>query len=143
MSAGHVNRQLRSARLTRVQLRRSTSAKPQLREETRTGRFTIMNKHRTASVVLWVAVLAAVGAPTARASVVDCAVYADYPNIKVSSARNMTCGQASNLMKSYRGNISRRFTVRAFTCTQQSGGQFGGQWRCAKGSRAFRFEFRD
>jgi hypothetical protein len=117
--------------------------KPQLRDETRSGRFTIMNGHRTATLVLWVTVLAAVGAPAARASVVDCAVYADYPNTKVTSARNMTCGQAANLMKSYRGNISRRFTVRAFTCTQQRGGQFGGQWRCVRASRAFRFEFRD
>jgi len=55
----------------------------------------------------------------------------------------MSCTSAVRVMKSNRGDISRTFTVQGFTCTQVSGGQFGGQWRCVKGARAFRFEFKD
>jgi hypothetical protein len=95
------------------------------------------------SVPVGLAVLALVPAATAQAKVVDCSTYADYPNIKISSARGMTCAASVKVMKSYRGDISRTFKVQAFTCGQVSGSQFGGQWRCVNGARAFRFEFKD
>ncbi|WCB96237.1 hypothetical protein DSM104299_04994 [Baekduia alba] len=79
----------------------------------------------------------------AQAKVVDCSSYSDYPNTQISSARGMTCAAATKVMKSYRGNISKSFKVQAFRCTQVSGSQFGGQWRCAAGAKAFRFEFKD
>jgi hypothetical protein len=91
-------------------------------------------------------VVAAALVPTAaaaQAKVVDCSTYADYPNIKISSARGMTCAAAVKVMKSYRGNISPTIHVQGFTCRQVGGGQFGGQWRCVTGARAFRFEFKD
>jgi hypothetical protein len=56
----------------------------------------------------------------------------------------MTCRAAVREMRSYRGNISRRFrTPGGFRCSRVSGGPLGGQWRCARAPRAFRFEFGD
>jgi hypothetical protein len=89
------------------------------------------------------ALLAPIPAGAAQAKVVDCSTYADFPNTKISSARGMTCAAAVKVMKSYRGEISRAFTVQAFRCRQVSGSQYGGQWRCVRGARAFRFEFKD
>jgi hypothetical protein len=82
-------------------------------------------------------------ATAAQAKVVDCSSYADFPNTKISSARGMTCAAATKVMKSYRGEISKHFTVKGFRCGQVSGSPFGGQWRCVSGSKAFRFEFKD
>jgi hypothetical protein len=76
--------------------------------------------------------------------VVDCNAWASYPNIKISSARNMSCRAAVLDMRRYRGQIFRRFrTPGGFVCTRVSGGQFGGQWRCVSGAKAYRFEFGD
>jgi hypothetical protein len=77
------------------------------------------------------------------AAVVDCHSYSDYPNTLISSARGLTCVAAVKIMKSYRGDISKSFTVKTYRCTQVSGSQYGGQWRCARGAKAFRFEFKD
>jgi hypothetical protein len=79
----------------------------------------------------------------AAAQVVDCHTYSDYPNTMISSARGLTCAAATKIMKSYRGDISRTFTVRTYRCSQVSGSQYGGQWRCVHGAKAFRFEFKD
>jgi hypothetical protein len=97
--------------------------------------------------------LAGLAAPTSAAAdgsaahqdtVVDCDVYAHYPNVLISSARNMTCRRAARDMRRYRGSIKRRFrTPGGFRCTQQSGVPEGGQWRCVKRRRAYRFEFGD
>ena len=84
--------------------------------------------------------------PEAKAAitVVDCDLYAYYPNVLISSAREMTCRQARRDMRRYRGSISRTFrTPGGFRCRQVSGVPQGGQWRCVKGSRAYRFEFGD
>jgi hypothetical protein len=72
-------------------------------------------------------------------------VWADFPNTLISSAaRNMTCKAAAAEMKRYRGQIFRRFrTPGGFVCTRVSGVPEGGQWRCVRGGRAFRFEFKD
>jgi hypothetical protein len=102
-----------------------------------------LSKSVSLPAVAGVAVLALVPATAAEAKVVDCSTYSDYPNTKISSARGMTCAAAVKIMKSYRGEISRTFTVQAFRCTQVSGSQYGGQWRCVRGARAFRFEFKD
>lgn len=84
------------------------------------------------------------GAPAATQTVRDCNVFASYPNILISSAREMTCRAAVREMRRYRGQIYRRFrTPGGFVCTRVSGGRLGGQWRCANGGRAFRFEFGD
>jgi hypothetical protein len=82
--------------------------------------------------------------PTTAVRVVDCNAFAHYPNTKVSSARNMTCRQAVRELRRHNGPISRSFrTPGGFRCTRVSGGDLGGQWRCVKGARAFRFEFGD
>jgi hypothetical protein len=89
-------------------------------------------------------VIAALVISAAPADVVDCNSWASYPNIKISSARNMTCRAAVLEMRRYRGQIFRRFrTPAGFTCSRVSGGQFGGQWRCVRVNRAFRFDFGD
>jgi hypothetical protein len=100
-------------------------------------------KNLALSLSLGLALVALVPTAAAQAKVVDCSTYADYPNIKISSARGMSCTSAVRVMKSNRGDISKTFKVQGFTCTQVSGSQFGGQWRCVKGARAFRFEFKD
>jgi hypothetical protein len=83
-------------------------------------------------------------AASAHAAVVDCDSYADYPNIQISSARNMTCAAAVKVMKAYKGDISKSFKApQKFTCSRVSGVAEGGQWRCTQGTRAFRFEFKD
>lgn len=88
--------------------------------------------------------LTAGSARSAPAGVIDCHAWADYPNTLISSARNMTCKAAVTEMKRYRGQIFRRFrTPGRFVCTRVSGVPEGGQWRCLRGTQAFRFEFRD
>jgi hypothetical protein len=80
---------------------------------------------------------------TARASLHDCDLQATN-TATISSSRDMSCETAAKEMKRYRGEISRTFkTPGGFSCTRVSGGQFGGQWRCVKGHKAFRFEFAD
>jgi hypothetical protein len=86
----------------------------------------------------------ALTAPLVSADVVDCDVFASFPNVKISSARNMTCRAAARDMRSYRGNVDRRFrTPGGFTCVRVSGGRLGGQWRCVRRAAAYRFEFGD
>jgi hypothetical protein len=47
-------------------------------------------------------------------------------------------------MRQYDGPIYRRFTIPSgFYCYRVSGTSLGGQWRCVKESRAFRFDFGD
>ncbi len=79
------------------------------------------------------------------AAVVDCRRYVgDEINILISSARNMSCRAADRDMERYRGSISRRFTTPGgFTCARVSGSAYGGQWRCIRRGRAYRFEFGD
>jgi hypothetical protein len=94
--------------------------------------------------LLPIAALAVLAFPAgARASLHDCDLKATN-TATISSSRDMSCETAASEMKRYRGEISKTFkTPGAFTCTQASGGQFGGQWRCVKGHKAFRFEFAD
>ena len=98
-------------------------------------------------VLIAIALLAAVGAlapATASARVVDCKTWVHYPNTKISSARNMSCRSARKEFRRYNRPIHRRFrTPGGFRCKRVSGTRLGGQWRCVKGSRAFRFEFGD
>jgi micrococcal nuclease len=78
------------------------------------------------------------------AEVHDCHHWAYYPNVLISSARNLRCRDAAREMRRYDGPIRRRFhTPRGFYCQRVSGGSLGGQWRCVRGRRAFRFEFGD
>ena len=97
-----------------------------------------------ATLTCLVATLGA-GSPVARAAdVVDCDVYAYYPNVLISSARNMICRSAARDMRCYQRPIYRRFrTPGGFRCTRVSGVAQGGQWRCVNGARAYRFEFGD
>ncbi len=83
--------------------------------------------------------------PTASASGVrDCNHWAYYPNVKIDSARNMTCGAAKRQIRRYKGSISRRFTTPGgFYCYRVSGNRLAGQWRCKRGRKAFRFDFSD
>lgn len=78
----------------------------------------------------------------AGAAVRDCSAKVDF-NLEITSARNMTCTRARTVMRGYKGSIKRRFRTGGFTCTRVSGNALGGQWRCASGMRAFRFEFGD
>ena len=99
---------------------------------------------RVLAPIALIAALAALAPATASARVVDCNTWVHYPNTKISSARNMSCRSARNEMRRYKRPIHRRFrTPGGFRCARVSGGALGGQWRCVKGSRAFRLEFGD
>ncbi len=90
------------------------------------------------------AVMPAASGSGALEGVVRCHAYVHYPNLLISSARNMTCRAAVREMRRHRRGISRRFrTPGGFLCDRVSGVRLGGQWRCVRGSRAFRFEFGD
>ena len=86
----------------------------------------------------------AAGSPAASAAAVrDCSLSAG-PTIEISSARNMTCRAARRDIRRVKRGISRRFrTPGGFRCRQVSGTVYSGQWRCAKGAKAYRFEFAD
>src|SRR3954471_5249144 len=70
----------------------------------------------TAVAALLLAPAAAPGVGTAGehaslAAVLDCHTWASYPNVLISSARNMSCAAAAHDMKRYRRPIYRRFTT--------------------------------
>ena len=97
-----------------------------------------------ALVALLATAAGALGAAPANAAVVDCHTFAHYPNVLISSARNMSCGQAAQDMRRYRQPIYRRFrTPGGFSCVRVSGMELGGQWRCTNRNRAYRFDFGD
>ena len=94
-------------------------------------------------IVLAATAFVPAAASPAAAAVRDCAAKADF-NIEIVSARNMTCGAAKFDMRRYRGSIGFRIrTPAGFTCTRVSGNRLAGQWRCVKGTRAYRFDFSD
>jgi hypothetical protein len=62
----------------------------------------------------------------------------------ITSARAMTCAAAARDLHPTHKPVSRRFrTHGGFTCRRVSGGELGGEWRCTRGERAYRFEFGD
>jgi hypothetical protein len=82
--------------------------------------------------------------PVHAAGVRDCHTWAYYPNVLISSVRNMRCKRAARDMRRYDGPINERFTTPGgFRCKQVSGVPEGGQWRCVRGTKAYRFEFGD
>ena len=98
------------------------------------------------AALAFIGVPSVIAAPAASvAEVHDCHTYAFYPNVLISSARNMGCRTARTEMRSYRGSINYRFTTprRHFRCRRVSGERLGGQWRCVRGDKAFRFNFAD
>jgi hypothetical protein len=87
--------------------------------------------------------LAPAGADAAPSRVVGCHSRVDF-NLGISSALNMRCRDAASEMKRNKGSISYRFTTpHHFHCKRVSGTRLGGQWRCVRGAKAFRFEFGD
>jgi hypothetical protein len=77
------------------------------------------------------------------ARVVPCSTRVDF-NVEISSARNMTCRQAARDLRRHRGSIGTRFrTPGGFSCQRVFGSSLAGQWRCVRGTRAYRFEFSD
>src|SRR3954470_15830476 len=99
---------------------------------------------RLAATTAILAIAAGIGTDIAEAKVRDCHAWASYPNVLISSARNMSCRAAKRDMRRYDRAIYRRFTTPGgFRCVRVSGGSLGGQWRCARGSRAYRFDFGD
>ena len=98
---------------------------------------------RAALAALLVSACFCVAPAGAQDVVRDCSVEVDF-NLEVSSARNMTCRAAARDIRRHRGSIARRFrTPGGFRCRRVSGSRLGGQWRCVKGERAYRFEFAD
>ena len=80
----------------------------------------------------------------ASAKVRDCRIVLN-ATTTISSARNMTCRAAKRDLKAYKGPIYKRHFVTpgGFHCRRVSGSALGGQTRCAKDLKAYRFEFGD
>jgi hypothetical protein len=102
---------------------------------------------RSAPAALAVTVAVFAGAltftPAPGAFVRDCAAPKAFSNVVVSSVRNMSCSAARSVMRRYKGSIDRTFFAGGFRCSQVSGAELGGQWRCVRGRQAFRFDFGD
>ena len=97
----------------------------------------------TIGLIGLIAMIVLTGASVSAATVRSCAAKADF-NVVVSSARNMSCATAARDIRAFRHSISRHFTTPGgFACGQVSGISLGGQWRCARGIKAYRFEFSD
>jgi hypothetical protein len=98
--------------------------------------------------VLVCALLTAAGAagsgPPARAAFFKhCNLQAD-ATIVITSVRNMKCRNARREIRRYHGSIKYRFrTPHHFRCRRASGSRLGGQWRCKRRSKVFRFAFGD
>ena len=99
---------------------------------------------RAVAITTILSVTGGVGTGTAEAKLRNCHSWAHYPNVLISSARNMKCKTAKKDMRRYKGSIKKNFTTPGrFHCHRVSGNRLGGQWRCVKGSKAYRFEFGD
>jgi hypothetical protein len=100
---------------------------------------------RRLALLITIAVCAGLGPHgEASAAIVDCAVFAYYPNVEITSARNMGCREAARDMRRHRTGIATRFrTPGGFACARVSGFELAGQWRCVAGARAYRFDFMD
>jgi hypothetical protein len=93
------------------------------------------------SVVALIGTAAPAGAAPSRLR--SCSTNADF-NLHISSARNMRCQTARRDLRRHKGSIGFRFrTPGGFACMRVSGTSLGGQWRCVKGRKAYRFEFGD
>ncbi|MBJ7332555.1 MAG: hypothetical protein JHC95_21850 [Solirubrobacteraceae bacterium] len=78
----------------------------------------------------------------AAAKPVECAHYAYYPTLMVSSARGLKCRTAVRDIKRYKGKLTETFrTPGGFACELVDGDRAEGQWRCVKADRAYRFEY--
>ena len=89
------------------------------------------------------AALALAAPASSPAAVVDCDHSAG-PLITITSARNMTCAAAARDQRRRNNPTSRRFrTPGGFVCTQKTGVDVAGTWRCVRGSKAYRFAFVD
>lgn len=100
---------------------------------------------RTRAALLTTVVLLGTATPSGAAPtrVRDCNAKADF-NLIVTSARNLRCTTAKRDLRRHHGSISFRFsTPGGFNCMRVSGTALGGQWRCVKGRKAYRFEFGD
>jgi hypothetical protein len=93
------------------------------------------------AVVMLLGSVAPSGAAPSRLR--SCSTNADF-NLHISSARNMRCQTAKRDLRRHKGSIGFRFrTPGGFACMRVSGTSLGGQWRCVKGRKAYRFEFAD
>ena len=94
-------------------------------------------------IALLVPLAAAAPSGAMPSRVRECAAKVDF-NIEISSARNMRCRTAKRDLRRHQGPIGRRFrTPGGFACRRVSGTALGGQWRCLRGTKAYRFEFAD
>jgi hypothetical protein len=94
-----------------------------------------------AAVAAWPAGAGATGA--GAAVVRNCDHKVDF-NLKITSARNMSCRAARRVMRRHQGSIARHFDApNGFRCNLVEGRPISGIWRCTKERKAFRFAFGD
>ncbi len=90
-----------------------------------------------------VTALALPGTSAAQSVVRSCNHAVDF-NLKIVSARNMTCRAARRVMRRNDRSIGTNFRVpNGFRCRLKQGSPLGGIWRCTNGPKAFRFDFAD
>jgi hypothetical protein len=98
---------------------------------------------RTASFATLLAASAVI-AFSAPAFAESCNVPAVLPNVQVTAAKGMGCGKANKELGRYNGDPTKKSfkTPGKFKCKRVKGNRSHGTWRCKKGDRQFRFEFR-
>lgn len=64
-------------------------------------------------------------------------------NVANVIATNISCPEATELLKTELGPITRRFTLGKFDCERSSGSKYSGDWTCKSGEREISFAFAD
>ena len=103
----------------------------------------MVRRNLVALAVMAAALVPAAGAGAAPTEVTRCNDPVDF-NVVIGLVRNMRCRNAVLEMKRYHSSIRYRFTTpHGFHCKRASGTSLGGDWRCVRRSKVFRFAFGD
>ena len=99
-------------------------------------------------LTLTLATMAAVTTSSASAGYTDpfswkkCNSKVDF-NLKITAAKVVGCRGAKRVMANYDGQIKRQFKAGGYKCKRVKGSRLAGTWKCAKGSKGFKFKFAD
>ena len=99
-------------------------------------------------LTLTLATMAAVTTSSASAGYTDpfawkkCHSKVDF-NLKITAAKAVRCKGAKRVMANYDGQIKRKFKTSGYRCKRVKGNRLAGTWKCAKGSKGFKFKFAD
>ncbi len=65
-------------------------------------------------------------------------------NLKITAAKAVALqGRQARAWPNYDGQIKRKFKTSGYRCKRVKGSRLAGTWKCAKGSKGFKFKFAD